>query len=251
MIKIRVSIKIVLFFLMTFGVYSLWFFAPLLASQKRRIQLREFIFEKWAQMFVRLAGAQIEMTGRPPEPPFLLVSNHTSYFDIAVLRSIVTGVFVAKADIANWPVAGRMVGNMGMIFINREQKRDIPRAGSEILAALERGEGVIIFAEGTTGDGQKVLPFKSSFLEFAAANNLPVHFASLTYNTPKGEMPAAEAVCWWRPEENFLSHLCKFFALSGIFCHVTFGDQPIISKNRKELTNRLWQAVSNQFVPVD
>lgn len=251
MSKIRVIFKFVLFFGLTFGIYSLWFLAFFIRSDNSRRRLREFIFEKWARGFVRIASAQIQIQGAPPKPPFLLVSNHTSYFDIAVLRSIAKAVFVAKADIAGWPIAGTMVRNMGMIFVDRKQKRDIPRAGENVLAVLQQGEGVIIFAEGTTSDGRRVLPFKSSFLEFAVARNVPVHYASITYKTPPGELPASEAVCWWREEEGFVPHLAKFFGLSCVFCTVTFGDEPIISKNRKTLADELWQAVNLQFVPVD
>ncbi|MBT1569857.1 1-acyl-sn-glycerol-3-phosphate acyltransferase, partial [Klebsiella pneumoniae] len=87
--------------------------------------------------------------------------------DIPVLRSVVKGVFVAKHDIKDWFFAGRMIRDMGTIFINRGNRRDIPRAGSRILERLEKGEGVIVFPEGTSTRGEEVLPFNSSFLEFA------------------------------------------------------------------------------------
>ena len=221
---------------MTFAVYSLWFGAPLVKNKRG---LREFIFANWARMFVWIANAKIEVVGRAPTPPFLLVSNHLSYFDIAVLRSVAKGVFVAKGDIETWPLAGKMVGDIGTIYVNRENKRDIPRVGAKIVAALERGEGVIIFAEGTTGNGASVMPLKSSFLEFAAARDLPVHYAGISYETAPHDPPASEAVCWWRDEPTFAVHLFNLFKLKTFRATLIFGAQPVTNQNRKILAEEL------------
>lgn len=247
---IRAVIKFAAFFVLTFGIYSLWIFSVFMGEASKR-RLREFIFHNWARGFVRIANCKLEIIGTPPAPPFLLVSNHVSYFDVATIRSAARGVFVAKADIDGWFIAGTMVRNMGMIFINRENRRDIPRAGAKIIEALERGEGVIIFVEGTTSNGKQTLPFKSSFLEFAAAKDLPVHYASVSYQTPADEPPASEAVCWWREESGFGDHLFDMFKLRSFEGTVTFGTETIHSPDRKELTNKLQNAVNEQFVPVN
>jgi len=247
---IRATAKFIAFFAMTFGIYSLWFLASLLKTKNSKRRLREFIFENWSRTFVRVANAKLKVIGTPPAPPFILISNHTSYFDIAALRSAAKCIFVAKADIASWFAAGTMVHNMGTIFIDRQNRRDIPRAGADIIEALEGGEGVAIFAEGTTSSGKQVLEFKSSLLEFAAMRDLPVHYASINYKTPLGEPSASEAVCWWREESGFASHLWNFFKLPRFSCTITFGSQPVHAKDRKVLATELQQAVSRQFEPL-
>ncbi len=73
----------------------------------------------------------LELVGTPPKPPFFLVSNHLSYVDIPVLRLAANGIFVAKSEIKDWFLAGAMIRNMGNIFIDRKNRRDIPRAGRE------------------------------------------------------------------------------------------------------------------------
>ncbi|MEP6924333.1 MAG: lysophospholipid acyltransferase family protein [Pyrinomonadaceae bacterium] len=249
--SIIATLKFAAFLGMTLSLYSLWFIAPWLRDENARRGLREFIFKKWAQGFVWIAGARLRIIGTAPKPPFLLVSNHLSYFDVATLRSTAKGVFVAKADIESWFAAGTMIRNMGMIYINRDNRRDIPRAGAEIIAALERGEGVIIFAEGTTSNGKQVLPFKSSFLEFAAARDLPVYYASISYQTRKCDSPASEAVCWWREESDFATHLFDLFKLQSFDCTITFGSKPLRSKDRKILASVLQKAVAEQFEPVN
>lgn len=245
------TLKFTAFLGMTLGIYSLWFTAPLLSDERARRKLREFICQKWAQWFVWIAGAQVKIIGSAPQPPFILVSNHLSYFDIAALRSTIKGVFVAKADIAGWFAAGAMIRNMGMIYIDRNNRRDIPRAGMEIIAALERGEGVIIFAEGTTSNGKQVLPFKSSFLEFAAARDLFVHYASISYRTNSSDPPASEAVCWWREESGFATHLFDLFKLQSFDCKIIFGAESLHFKDRKILAGELQKAVAAQFEPVN
>ena len=248
---VRAYLRFAAFIFLTFGIYALWWIgAFFVAGEKRQIGWRQFILRNWARGFVRIANLKLDIKGKPPAPPFLLVSNHLSYLDIAALRSIVECVYVAKADIESWLMAGTMVRNMGMIYVNRENRRDIPRAGAEVVRALERGEAVVIFPEGTTTGGSSVLPFKSSFLEFAAARNLPVYYSTISYETLPREAPASESVCWWRPETEFVPHIIEMFKMPAIRGSITFGAVPIVSSDRKELAKNLHRAASAQFVPV-
>jgi 1-acyl-sn-glycerol-3-phosphate acyltransferase len=248
---VRAILRFTAFILLTFGIYTLWWLGAFFVSgEKQKIRWRAFIFRNWGRGFVRIANLKLAIKGAPPAPPFLLVSNHLSYMDIAALRSVVECVFVAKADIEGWFMAGTMIRNIGMIYINRQNRRDIPRAGAKVVAAMERGEGVTIFAEGTTSNGSSILPLKSSFLEFAAARDLPVHYATIHYETPAGEIPASESICWWRPESDFAPHIFELFKMPGFKGTITFGTEPIHSQDRKELANKLREAASAQFVPV-
>jgi 1-acyl-sn-glycerol-3-phosphate acyltransferase len=246
--KVFAYFKLIFFLVSSFAIYFLWLIGKSFVREK--IGWRQFAFRLWANFFVRLANTEIEVIGTPPKSPFLLVSNHLSYFDIAVFRSLMECIFVAKADIAAWPGAGKIIADMGTIFINRENRRDIPRAGQEILNALERGESVVIFPEGTSSQGETVLPFKSSFMEFAATGDLPVYYASISYRTPADETPASLSVCWWG-EMDFVGHILEFFQLSKVEAIVTFGEQPIQSKNRKELAKKLHEAVKADFTSVN
>jgi 1-acyl-sn-glycerol-3-phosphate acyltransferase len=85
---------------------------------------------------------------------------------------------------------------METIFIDRKNHRDILRAGEEIIKKLNDGEGVIVFPEGTSSKGEEVLKFNSSFFEFPARLDFPVHYASITHQTPN-DHPPANTVCWW------------------------------------------------------
>lgn len=244
---IRAAFRMTLFVTMTLGIYSVWFLAVAFIPNKQL--WRQIIFGAWARNFTRIAHISVEVAGIPPRPPFFLVSNHLTYTDIPLIRSVVETVFVAKGEIESWFLAGRIVRDMGAIFINRQNRRDIPRAGALILKALDEGEGVTVFPEGTSTKGEEVLKFNSSFLEFAAQKDLPVHYATVNYKTPAGEMPASLAVAWW-DDTSFFAHLWRMFQVSEIEATINFGAEPIHSTDRKELARELWEAVNEKFVPI-
>lgn len=245
--KTRAFIKFVMFFTATISVYSAWYIGDFFIPNKQF--WRQIIFHKWAQAFVLIANMKIEIIGTMPKPPFFLVSNHLSYVDIPAYRAVLPTVFVAKSDIESWLLAGRMVRDMGAIFINRKNRRDIPRAGKAVVERIEAGEGVIIFPEGTSTSGEKVLPFNSSFLEFAAKNNLPVSYAAISYRTTDKTGKASQYVCWGE-EISFIDHMLRMFELKEFTAVLTFGEEPITKTDRKELAHELREKVKEKFVPV-
>lgn len=245
--SIRASIKTVLFFAATIGIYVFWFVTHFFVPNK--IHWRQSAFYWWTLSFAKIARMRIEIKGTAPEPPFFLVANHLSIADMSVLRVAAKGVFVAKAEVEGWPIAGRIIRDMGIVFIDRQNRRDIPRAGEEIIKRLDDGEGVIVFPEGTSTKGETVLPFNSSFLQFAAVKNIPVSYAALSYQIPPGDMPANQVACWWE-DISFFEHLWRMFKQREFTAFVTFGDEPIRNEDRKLLASELRDRVAEMFVPV-
>ena len=245
--NIRAAYRYILFVVSTLAIYGVWFFTWRFIPN--RVFWRQYIFGAWARSFVRVSKMKIEVIGAPPSPPFFLVSNHLSYTDVAALRAVVNGVFVAKSEVGEWFLAGRICRDMGTIFVNRNNRRDIPRAGAEIIKRLEQGEGVIVFPEGTSTKGETVLPFNSSFLEFAAQKNLPVFHASITYTTPSNKPTPSQAITWW-DEKTFAQHLWYLFQVREYTAIINFGDEPTHNVNRKALARTLWEEVSERFTPV-
>jgi 1-acyl-sn-glycerol-3-phosphate acyltransferase len=206
------------------------------------------IYRIWARLFLFNMGIRVTVHGEPPKAPFFLVANHLSYVDIPLLANYVDTAFISKAEVETWPLMGAISRWAGTIFIDRSSRRDIPRVLAEIEERLARHQGVVVFPEGTSSSGGEVCRFLPSLLEIPAQAAYPVSYASLAYQTPAGENPAHLAVCWWG-DMTFFKH---FYALLGVprfDASVTFGAEPITDRDRKQLSVRLHQAVTEQFIP--
>lgn len=244
---LRATLRFASFVIATFTLYTVWLIGSPFVPNK--LLWRQIAFENWARAFVKILNMKIEVVGKPPVPPFFLVSNHLSYTDVPAIRAVTEGVFVAKGEIESWFLAGKIVRDMGTIFINRQNRRDIPRAGAEITKRLEQGEGVIVFPEGTSTKGETVLPFNSSFLEFAAQKQLPVSYASIIYKTPDNKPSASDVICWWE-DISFAAHLFRLFQIRRFSAIIIFGDEPIRNVNRKVLAQRLREKVNEKFISI-
>lgn len=139
----------------------------------------------WSGKLLRLAGIEFTSQGLPRPGASLLVANHVSWLDIAVIHAACPQArFVSKADVLAWPLLGWLIRGAGTLFIQRERKRDAMRVVHEMAAALQRGDTVAVFPEGTTGAGDVVLPFHANLLQAAIATEVPVQLAVLRYSQP-------------------------------------------------------------------
>lgn len=221
-----------------------------MASGRRLTAWRTFIFRSWSRLFLRIAGVRLEVVGQPPEPPCVLVSNHLGYLDIMLLGSQVGGVFVAKRELARWPVIGLICRSMGTLFIDRRAVRDIPRVMERMERTLASGGVVNLFPEGTTSQGAEVAPFRPSLLQLPARAGLPVAWACLGYATGEPSRPAHLWVCWWGGM-TFVDHLFRLLSLRRIRATIVFGQERFRERDRKHLARRLEEAVAGCFTPVD
>lgn len=225
--------------------------SPLLARRPRRRRAwHRFIMRWWSRGVLRAAGVTVERRGEAPEPPYLLVANHLSYLDILVLGSTAGAIFVAKAEIAGWPVGGALCRGVGTIFIDRSSRRDLLRVGVQVERALAQGAGVALFPEGTTSRGDGLLPFRSSALAVAASSALPVHWALLSYHAPGAPDSADDlrsTLCW--NEAPFAGHLLDLLALPRVEARVVFGEEPVREPDRKRLATELRRRMEESFEP--
>lgn len=248
---LRATIKLVALCWITGFYYLRWLAGVpfLFASTRRALRWRNRNFNDWARASARIMGLCIHVRNRPPLAPFLLISNHLSYVDIVVLASQLNCAFVAKSEVARWPILGFISASMNTVFIDRKKKRDLLRAMETAEATLDRGLGLVLFAEGTSSGGGKPQPFKSSMLDFAARRRMPVHYASIEYRVAPHEQPARQSVCWWG-SMTFSGHLFRLSQMSAFEAYLTFGSQPIINEDRRLLAAQLWSAVSAQLEPL-
>lgn len=196
-----------------------------------------------------LVGMRRRRIGSPPRAPFLLVTNHVSYLDILLLFSYVDGQFIAKRDMRTWPLLGSLAQLTGTIWIRREVRRDAVRVLDLIEAAIARGDGVILFPEGMTSSGLGLLPMRPALLEWAAREQYPVHYATLTYRTPPGTLPAEQVICWWGGMP-FGKHVMQMLRLPSFDAIVDFAPTPVSAPTRTELLEELKLGIAERFTPV-
>ncbi len=114
-----------------------------------------------------IVGLRVERRGTmSSERPTLFVCNHTSYLDITALGSLIPGFFVAKREVAGWPLFGTLARLQRSVFIERRRGRTAAQR-DEIAGRLAAGDNLILFPEGTSNDGNRVLPFRSGLFAVA------------------------------------------------------------------------------------
>lgn len=127
-------------------------------------------------------GVELEIRGNPAfAGPLLLVSNHISWLDIIVLHAARHCRFVSKANVRQWPIIGPLATGAGTLYVERESRRDAMRVVHRMVAALQAGDVLAVFPEGTTGDGTSVLPFHANLLQAAVSADSPVQPVALQY----------------------------------------------------------------------
>lgn len=125
--------------------------------------------------------------------PYLLYSNHVSWLDIFALNSVSPLTFIAKSEIASWPLAGVLAKRSGTLFIERGKRHAVRQVIQEAVEVLKSGRTVAVFPEGTTGSGDELLPFHSNFIQPALLAGVKVVPVSLQYQDEDGKFCAKPA----------------------------------------------------------
>jgi len=204
----------------------------------------------WSKLACRILGIRRIVQGKPQGGPFVVAANHLTYLDIWVLGSLYPSVFVAKREIAGWPVFGWVARAAGTLFVDRESARDVVRVGQLMSDRLAAGIPLTVFPEGGTSRGDLVRPFASSILEPAARADAPCFAASIRYETPGVAEPPSRTICWSGGKPPFFHHLIGVMKLRCIEATVIFSAVPVRSSDRKELARRLWEDAQQTFVPI-
>ncbi len=121
-------------------------------------------------LICKMLSLRITVVGKPyRDAPTLLLSNHISWLDIPVIASITPVSFVSKSDVKKWPLVGQFAALQKTIFVDRKKRSDSGRTSNAMAARLAEGDAVLLFAEGTSGMGTHVLPFRSALVGAAQA----------------------------------------------------------------------------------
>jgi lyso-ornithine lipid O-acyltransferase len=146
-----------------------------------------FLYQRF---LCRVFGLRVRVIGTPVQDRgVLMVSNHTSYFDIIAIGGTVHVSFVAKSEVASWPLFGTFARLQRTVFVQRQRRAQIGDVRDQIATRLIEGDALVLFPEGTSDDGNRVLPFKSALFGAAETDigkdghieHVPVQPVSITY----------------------------------------------------------------------
>ena len=148
---------------------------------------------RWNRRLLQVLGITVRSSGNASEGATLFIANHVSWLDIPAIISVRPMRFVSKSDVRAWPVIGWLVACGGTLFIERRSRRDAQRVVHLVAEALQAGDRIAMFPEGTTSDGHGLLPFHANLLQAAIAADVPVQAIALRFSDASERISSAAA----------------------------------------------------------
>ena len=169
---------------------------------------------QWARSVIRALGVRPVVHGSFPSEATVVVANHRSYLDIPLLAAARPTVFLAKAEIAGWPLIGRAAEAAGTVFVRRGDKASQTQAAASLQRLAQQGRVVTVFPEGTTTAGPAMEPLRPGMFRIAASTQVAVAPVAIVY--PR----RADAYCG---NDRFLPHFLRAFTERRVRPHISFG----------------------------
>jgi 1-acyl-sn-glycerol-3-phosphate acyltransferase len=195
--------------------------ARLKSVDPRDAQAFDAPIRRWAGSILRSMGVALEVDApHGPHPrPALFAANHVSWLDTVAILAVQPAAFIAKREIAAWPVLGEMIRGLGSYYLDRADLRDLEGAAHAMTCALRAGRSVALFPEGTTSDGRRLRPFRAGGFEPALRAGVPVVPVAIEYLDRSGARAGAGA---WT-SETFFQSLRKVASSGGLTVRVRLG----------------------------
>jgi 1-acyl-sn-glycerol-3-phosphate acyltransferase len=212
-----------------------------------------FIASTYYRLLCSLLRIRVRVQGTPAhDRGVLYVSNHVSWADILVIGSLAPVAFVAKREVASWPLVGVTAKIQRTVFVDRTRRHQTGEAVAEIVKRLKDGVSVVLFAEGTSSDGNRVLPFRSALLgaveeASAQAGNILIQPMSISYTGLHG-IPMGRQhrpLVAWYGDLDFLPHIKTFIEHGAVDAVVSYGEAVAadVATDRKAITKHLENSV--------
>ena len=248
---VRASAILFLFMLLTVPLIPVQ--ALLLAG---RVPVYRHLPHWYHRLVCRLLGVRVHVSGElPAKGPVLLVSNHISWLDIPVLSGIAPLSFVAKKEVSTWPFISTLARLQRTVFVDRTRRTAVAQSANRIMERLDARERVVLFAEGTSSDGNQVLPFKSSlFAAIEPKENGKGHVlqtVAIVYTHVHGlpmNRQQRPSIAWYG-DMNMLSHAWGVLKGGPLDVHVRLGEPVSLAAvgDRKKLARHAYENVRLNF----
>ncbi|OCI96937.1 acyl-phosphate glycerol 3-phosphate acyltransferase [Rhizobium sp. AC27/96] len=222
-------------------------------------KLRRYLPRYWHRIVCYWLGVRIHVVGKlEADRPLMLASNHSSWLDILVLSAVADVAFIAKSEVRDWPIFGLFAQWQKSVFIERQQKQKTGDQVNEIAERMAAGEIMVLFPEGTTSDGNRLLEVKSSLFGAAAAA-LPktpdavVHVqpVAVAYTRIHGVAMGRyyRPIAAWPGDIELVPHLKDIVACGAIDVDVCFGEalDYRAGSNRKQVSATIARRIRNML----
>jgi 1-acyl-sn-glycerol-3-phosphate acyltransferase len=220
------------------------------------LRLQQRIPQLYHRAFCAMIGVRIREVGqRSQQVPVLILSNHVSWLDICVITALAPVVFVAKSEVARWPVFGWLAKLQRTIFIERGRRQKTGAATKEIAGRLLGGDAVVLFAEGTSSEGTRTLPFRSALVgavhhalgdstHHSAITVQPLSLAYIGFRGLPMGRALRERVAWYG-DADLMPHFIGILSAGAVDVTVTWGDAAAydVSADRKQIARDAEKAV--------
>ena len=199
----------------------------------------------------RVFGIKIKIFGKVPiNSPVFLISNHASYLDIVILGSLFKASFVAKKEVAKWPLLGILAKLQNTIFIDRRIS-SLKSQENEIIKHLNEKKNLVIFPEGTSSDGNKVLPFKSSLFNIFERNlnsKISIQTVTIVYKKINGKLLnyTDRKNITWHSNMDLITNIFNVLKKFNIEIEVIFNEKLLPGKeyDRKKIALYCWRKIN-------
>jgi len=206
---------------------------------------------RYHRFVARLFGIRIRVIGALPRQAVLMVANHTGWLDIVVFSAVAPISFVAKSEVGTWPFFGTLARLQRTVFVERTRRSRTGAARDSIAARLAEGDTLVLFPEGTSSDGNAVLPFKSALLGAAESvladgHHVTVHPVSTAYTSSHGIPMGREArpLYAWYGDMELVPHLWEALKAGPLDVVVQFHQPLSLDRmDRKELARAAEEVV--------
>ncbi len=239
-----------IFFIAYFFTVTPTFIATLWVLEKLRLPGRRMISVRYYRALCSILRVHIRVIGTPMrEKPTLVLANHVSWLDIPVISAVMPIAFIAKSEIADWPIVGVAARRLRTVFVDRNRRQQTSEAAAEVAQRLTEGDPVVLFAEGTSSDGNRVLEFRSALVgavtQLNGKHDVMLQPLSIAYTRSQG-IPLGRQnrpLVAWYGDTDFVPHFKEFLRRGAVDVVVRFGESvPFDDGNDRKSATRSMEA---------
>lgn len=250
---IRITYKLILFalivvvFLITSTLWRL-----LIWNLPARRRFYAHTVSVVSRLAIRVLSIKVRAIHKPkPGKNYLLVGNHLGMIDILVTSSQISTLFVTSVEMRQTAGLGWLAEMGGCLFVERRSRSNITNELKEIRKVLSQGLSVVLYPEGTSTNGERVLPFKKTLMTSAAGTGIGIKPMVLNYRRVNGEPMSAKwrDYVFWYGDQTFFPALMRFFSLKSVAVDLEFCEDVIVhsEEERKVVAGKIQSMVVSKY----